>query len=335
MLRRLLAWWQCPSFAIDALPADHFDPQALTRALARDMLADRRAARRAGLLKPFAYASILLLPAMIFGWPSPSFDALPAPSEDVVGVVELDGEMADGKRASADRVIPALRKAFESNHVRAVLVSIDSPGGGPLEAERIYSAIDSWRTTHPKPVACVINNIGASAAYMVALHCDQIYAGKYSLVGSVGAVLTGWDFHRALERVDVGQRVYASGNLKAMLNPYLPMSVEAETKARDLVAKMGRQFRDELEAQRKGKLAKDVDFGSGELWGGVEAQQLGLIDEVATLDQVVKDRWPGLKVHVFGPGGSAGFPVFGGAIAESMRELAAVLLGGLQSTTLR
>jgi protease IV len=334
MLRQLLDWWRRPSFSIDDLPLGQVDPQVFTRALARDMLADRRATRRAGLLKPFVYGIVVLLPAVFLGWPSGTFDR-PGPTEDVVGLVELDGEMADGKKASADRVIPALRKAFESSKVRAVLVSIDSPGGSPLEAERIYSAIESWRQSHPKPVACVINNIGASAAYMVALHCDQIYAGKYSLVGSVGAVLSGWDFHRALERVDVGQRVYASGNLKGMLNPYLAMSPEAEIKARDLVSKMGQQFRHELETQRSAKLAKGVDFGSGELWGGIEALQLGLIDEVATLDQVAKQRWPDLKVHGFGPAAPTGLPMLGASVMEALRELSLLAPGAAHGMSVR
>ena len=324
MLRQLLRRGRRPSFCIDELPPDRFDSQSFTRALARDMLCDRRAARRAALLKPIIYGGVVLTPALILGWPGGPVDP-PGPTEEVVGMIELEGEMADGKRASAERVVPALRKAFESSKVRAVVISIDSPGGSPLEAERVYTAIEGWRQSHPKPVACVINNIGASAAYLVALHCDQIYAGKYSLVGSIGAVLSGWDFHRALERAAVGQRVYASGNLKAMLNPYLPMSPEAETKARDLVSKMGQQFRHELESQRRVKLAKGVDFGSGELWGGIEAKQLGLIDDLATLDQVLRERWPELKVHRFGPPASAGLPFLNAFVQEPLRALGLLL----------
>ncbi|MGM9489635.1 S49 family peptidase [Ideonella sp. YS5] len=335
MLQRLFARWRRPAFAIDELEPAQLDSQNLTRALARDMLADRRAERRARLAKPLIYAVMILGPVLILRWlPSP-FDARPGPSSEAVGVVELAGEMADGKQASAERVIPALRRAFENERVKAVVLSIDSPGGAPLEAERIYTAIDSWRASHPKPVIAVINNVGASAAYMVALHCDEIYAGKYSLVGSIGAVLSGWDFHKALERVDVGQRVYASGNLKAMLNPYLPMSPEADHKAKDLVTKMGRQFVDELEAERKGKLATGVDFGSGEIWGGLEAHKLGLIDGVSTLDQVVKSRWPDLKMHGFGPGNANGLPLIGSSVVDALREVGFIGPSGAQAVALR
>ena len=335
MLQRVRAWWRRPAFSMDELSPQQVDSQNLTRALARDMLADRQAERRARLAKPLLYAFMFIFPVLVLRWlPSP-FDMRPAPSKDSVGVIDLTGEMADGKQASADRVIPALRRAFESDHVKAVVLSIDSPGGAPLEAERIYTAIDSWRASHPKPVIAVINNLGASAAYMVALHCDEIYAGKYSLVGSIGAVLSGWDFHKALERVDVGQRVYASGNLKAMLNPYLPMSPEAEFKAKDLVTKMGNQFRDELETQRKGKLKSGVDFGSGEIWGGMEAHNLGLVDGVSTVDQVVKSRWPELKIHSFGPGTAGGLPLMGATLIDVARALGFIAPAGSEAVRLR
>lgn len=65
---------------------------------------------------------------------------------------------------------------------------------------------------------------------MLALHADKIVAGRYSLVGSIGAVVTGWDFHKLAEKSDVNQRIYASGVHKNMLNPFVAMSKESEVK---------------------------------------------------------------------------------------------------------
>jgi protease IV len=222
------------------------------------------------------------------------------PSANVVGVVRIEGEIARGTLASADRVIPVLRSAFEAAKVRAVVLAIDSPGGAPVEAERIYRAIEAFRQAHPKPVLAVIQNIGASAAYMIALHTDRIYAARYSMVGSVGAVLSSWDFSRALERVHVSQRVYASGELKAMLNPFLPATPAAERKAKELVRGMGESFRSEVAASRGKRLLKDVDYATGEVWSGTEAMKIGLVDEIGTLDEVVAQRY-GLRTHDLGP----------------------------------
>ena len=320
MFKRLFACFRQPPFAVDQHITGGSDPNAFSAAALRDLLLDRRSERRSKLIRGLLVFCLPVL--LIIGINAYNMGfRLWHPSASV-GVVGLVGEMAEGNIGSADKVIPGLRKAFEDPAVKAIVLSIDSPGGAPLEAERIYSAIESLRKAHPKPIVAVVNNVGASAAYMVALHCDAIYAGKYSLVGSVGAVLAGWDFHKALERVDVGQRVYASGNLKAMLNPYLAMSPEADRKAQDLVTRMGQQFRDELVTQRKGKLVptEGVNFASGEIWGGVEAKQLGLIDEVSTLDEVVRKRWPDLPIEAYGPSSSHGVPIFGASIAEWVRD---------------
>lgn len=291
---------------LQQLPDGSLDPSRVFQASLIDLLLDRRAERRTRLLRAALYVFMFTAPAFMYA----AFYAWSAgmrfgPSTEVVGLVRLDGEMVDGSLASASQVIPALRKAFESSRVKAVVLSIDSPGGAPLEAERIYTAIETLRKQHPKPVVAVINNLGASAAYMVALHADRIYAGKYSLVGSIGAVLSGWDAHQALGRLGIAQRVYASGELKAMMNPYVAMTPEGERKARELVSEIGLAFKADLELQRKGKLAPGVDFASGGVWGGVEAHRLGLVDEVSTIDLLVATAWPGLAVHDFGPRPSA------------------------------
>ena len=242
------------------------------------------------LLGTIAYV-IFFTSAMGFQW---------GPFGSVVGVVRIDGEISSQSVASAKHVIPILEKAFANPSVKAVVLSIDSPGGAPAESERIYTAIESLKRKYQKPVVAVINNMGASAAYMIAIHADKIYAGKYSLVGSIGAIITAWDLHKAIERVDVAQHVYASGQLKALLNPFAPVSQEADAKAKLLVAQVGAAFLDEVRRARSATLKATVDYGSGEIWGGQEAKDIGLVDGISTLDEVVATTW-GLKTYDFGP----------------------------------
>lgn len=222
------------------------------------------------------------------------------PFTDVVGVVRIEGQIAAGTTASADKVIPALEKAFSRSNVKAIVLAIDSPGGAPVEAERIHNVIVSLKAKYNKPVIAVISNLGASAAYLVALRADKIVAGKYSLVGSIGAIMTPWDLHRAIDRLDVSQRVYASGKFKAFLNPFTPVSPEVDAKASILVNQMGQTFVDDLKAARGASLKAGIDYGSGEVWGGIEAKELGLVDAIGTVDDVVASTW-GLKTYTFGP----------------------------------
>ena len=314
---------------LEDLPTGPLDQSLVMRAALSSLLSDRRAERRSRTLRAVLYFLMFAVPACLYiGFYAWSAGLRLGPSGDVVAVVRLQGEIADGEKASADRVIPALRKAFTQERVKAIVLAIDSPGGAPLEAERIYTTLVALKAAHPKPVVATINNVGASAAYMVAIHTDRVYAGNYSLVGSVGVVLSGWDAHIALNRLGVSQRVYASGDLKATMNPYIPMSPEAERQARELVNTMGQVFKTDVAARRKGKLLPEADFGSGAVWGGAEALRIGLIDEVATIDQVMRERWPELEALELGPRGGA---VFGVAAAEWLSELLASAVQRLQT----
>lgn len=272
----------------------------VTDDLLRDVLQERRSERRWKLAKRTMLVSAAILFFMLYvfsvakqlGWAR-------LPNSETTAVIHIDGEISAGASASAEKVVPLLKTAFEADNVKAIILSIDSPGGAPVESERIYQAIKAFRAKNPKPVVSVINNIGASAAYMVALHTDKIYAANYSLVGSVGAVIAGWDFHKALEKLDVRQRVYASGNLKSMLNPFAPMTPEADRKAQEMVMKMGQRFKEEVAAARGKKLIQGIDYTTGEVWDGAEAMKIGLVDEIGTLDTVAM-QWDS-KVHDMGP----------------------------------
>jgi protease-4 len=314
---------------LEDLPTGPLDQSLVMRAALSSLLADRRAERRSRTLRALLYLLMFAVPALLYiGFYAWSAGLRLTPSGDVVAIVRLQGEIAEGAAASADRVIPALRKAFTQARVKAVVLAIDSPGGAPLEAERIYTALDALKAAHPKPVVAAINNVGASAAYMVAIHADRVYAGNYSLVGSVGVVLSGWDAHIALNRLGVSQRVYASGDLKSTMNPYIPMSPEAERQARELVSTMGQVFKTDVAARRKGKLLPEADFGSGAVWGGAEALRIGLIDEVATIDQVIRVRWPELEPMELGSR-SGGLP-FAAAVADWIGSVVAASVARVQ-----
>ena len=267
----------------------------------RELIKERRSERRWKILfqlllfgGPVLFGVAYLLffsSAMGFQW---------GPFGSVVGVVHIDGAITPTGAASAKRIVPAIEKAFTYPNVKAVVLSIDSPGGAAVEAERIYRAIENLKKKHDKPVIAIINNVGASAAYMIAMHTDRVYAARYSLVGSIGTMIDGWDLHKAMERLDVAQRVYASGKLKSMLSPFLPMSKEAEDKARQLVNQGGAIFVADLKATRGNLLKPSIEYGSGEIWAGEEAKAIGLVDEIATLDEVIATTW-GIKSYDFGP----------------------------------
>jgi protease-4 len=285
----------------------------MAEALIADLLRERRLERRWKWVTRtlFIGGSLALSLLYFFLW-APQFGWRVGPIGDVVGVVRIDGEITQASRASAERVVPALQRAFESPRVKAIVLAIDSPGGSPGEAERIYRAMDSLRAEHGKPVVAVVSNVGASAAYLIALHADKIYAGRYSLVGSIGAVLASWDLHRAAERLQVSQRLYASGSLKTMLSPFQPTTPEADSKARTLIYDLGQTFVTEARRLRGKRLSEGTDIASGEVWLGSDAHTLGLIDGIGTLEEVIRNDWH-LNWYDFGPSRNGGLLLVEGA----------------------
>lgn len=97
------------------------------------------------------------------------------------------------------------------------------------------------------------------------------------------------------------------------------MSPEAERKAQELVSSVAQTFKAEVVARRAGKLAAGAELATGEVWGGPEAVRLGLVDELATIDQVMQTRWPGVQTYDLGPR-SAGLP-FSSAASEWFGQL--------------
>ncbi len=259
---------------------------------------ERRRERR---ISFFLKAAFVFLP-MLFGLGMYLHTAgyRPGPVTEVIGIVRVEGEISSDSKASADKVVPALERAFKSDRVTKVVIAIDSPGGTPGDSERIAAAIDLFKKRYNKPTIAVIQGVGASAAYLVAMHADEVVAGRYSLVGSIGAIMAPWQLDKAMSRLDVSQKVYASGKLKAFLNPFTPVTKEVDEKAHSLVNGIGKTFVNELAERRGKRLAAGVDFSTGEVWTGQEAKALGLVDRVATLEDIV-EQGDHLDTHDFGP----------------------------------
>lgn len=255
------------------------------------------------------------------------------PSDDAVAVVPISGVIAQNTMASADSVITVLDKMFKSDKVRGIVLLIDSGGGSPTEAERITRFIDREQERTGKRVVAVCASMCASAAYMIAIHTDRVYAGVYSWTGSIGAIMKGWDAHKLLEKFDIDQRVFASGDLKDLMNPYVEMTPAMTEKLTRLVNQSGKTFADEVTAVRGSALTTDQDLFTGEVWTGEESLALGLVDELGTLESVVEREFDGLPSRVYRPK-ERGNTLFDKVLGNIGRGMAEVLIEESQSVQL-
>ena len=148
----------------DFLPKDQELKTAMADALLADILRERQSEQswrkvRRSIFVGIAATSFFMY--VFFYATALGYKVLPR--THTVAVVRVHGEIGADSQASAAKIIPVLKRAFELPSVQAIILSIDSPGGQPVEAERIYRAIAEMRKENPKPVVAAINNMGASA----------------------------------------------------------------------------------------------------------------------------------------------------------------------------
>ncbi len=256
--------------------------------LATEALAEQRRARRWGIFFKLLGLGYLFL--LLFLFNGEQFDWSEDVGEKHTALVEVEGIIAADSPASADNVITGLRRAFKDDNAAGVILRINSPGGSPVQAGYINDEIARLREKYPeKPLYAVVTDLCASGGYYIAAAADKIYVDKASMVGSIGAVIGGFGFVEAMDKLGVERRLLTSGEHKALLDPFSPEDTEAVNHMRELVARIHQQFIDVVKQGRGDRLKEHPDLFSGLVWTGEEAIELGLADELGSSSQVARD----------------------------------------------
>ncbi|GGC64538.1 serine protease [Hoyosella rhizosphaerae] len=225
----------------------------------------------------------------------------------VVAAVRIQGMIAPhgggiGRHVvTAESVDEQLVRAFTTDHVKAVALVINSPGGSPMQSEAIASRVRGLATKHKVPVLAFCEDVTASGGYWVACAADEIYAAATSMVGSIGVISSGFGFVDLMNRVGVERRVYTSGTEKARLDPFLPEQSEDVEWLSGLQSSMHELFRDWVTERRGAKLDTTNDLFNGDVWLGAQAHKLGLVDGVGGVRTVIDERFPGAEIEFVTP----------------------------------
>lgn len=212
-----------------------------------------------------------------------------APSTPHTAVVEIKGEIASGGEASAELIVAALRGAFEDEGAQAVVLLINSPGGSPVQAGMINDELLRLKAIHKKPVYAVVEESCASAAYYIAVAADQIFVDKASIVGSIGVLMDGFGFTGLMEKLGVERRLMTAGANKGFLDPFSPQTETQRLYAQAMLDQIHQQFIDVVKAGRGDRLKESSETFSGLFWSGQKAIELGLADQLGTLDFVARE----------------------------------------------
>ena len=248
---------------------------------------EQRRARRWGIffkLLGFGYLTLLLL--SLAGW-------LDDGNLSMVGrhtaLVELSGTLASNA-VNADDIITGLQDAFDDKDTAGVILRINSPGGSPVQAGRIYDEMMRLRRKHPHvPLYVVVDDICASGGYYVASAAERIYVDKASLVGSIGVIMDGFGFTGSMQKLGVDRRLLISGANKAFLDPFSPANPRQQAYAQSMLDEIHQQFIHAVREGRGARLKETPDMFSGLIWTGAQSVQLGLADGFGSVDSVARD----------------------------------------------
>ena len=185
-----------------------------------------------------------------------------------------------------------LERAFARKGIAAVAITINSPGGSPVQSALIHTRIRQLAEEHKVPVLVFCEDVAASGGYWLACAGDEIYADESSVVGSIGVISAGFGFVEAIAKLGVERRVYTSGESKSMLDPFKPEKPEDVSHLLGLQADVHAAFK-ALVKQRRGAKLKggDAELFSGAFWSGRQALERGLIDGLGHLNTVLKRKF--------------------------------------------
>ncbi|MER7077572.1 signal peptide peptidase SppA [Saccharopolyspora kobensis] len=223
----------------------------------------------------------------------------------VVAVVKLHGVITSTPSPMSRPTIStqtaesALTRAFGHDRLAGVVLAVNSPGGAPTQSALVADRIRELAAEKDVPVLAYCEDVAASGGYWLACAADEIYAHPTSIVGSVGVVSASFGLTGLIEKLGVERRVYTAGEHKVRLDPFRPEKEEDVQWLRGLQGELHEQFRDWVRKRRGSKLqSSDDDLFSGEVWTGAKAAELGLVDGVGSLREIVKEKFPDAHLHI-------------------------------------
>lgn len=204
-------------------------------------------------------------------------------------LIEIKGPIASDTESSAQAIVAALRVAFEDPAAKGIVLLINSPGGSPVQAGIVADEIHRLRALHDKPIHAVVEEVAASAAYYIASATQNIYVDRASIVGSIGVLMNGFGFTELMDKLGIERRLMTAGENKGFMDPFSPTSEDQQRHAQMLLDDIHQQFIDMVRKGRGDRLQETPDVFSGLVWSGQRALEMGLADQLASLDQVARD----------------------------------------------
>jgi len=201
-----------------------------------------------------------------------------------IGVVDLEGVIISPKI-----VVDQLKKFADDDSIKAIILHVNSPGGGVAASEEIYREVKRIRDDKKKRIVASIESVGASGAYYVSSATNKIYADKGSIVGSIGVIAEWVNYGNLLHWAKLKDVTMKAGEFKDTGSPTRDMTPAEKEYLQSLIDNMHGQFIQAVADGRKTKFDDIKAIANGKVWTGEQALSMKLIDQVADFQAAVDD----------------------------------------------
>jgi len=201
-----------------------------------------------------------------------------------IGVVDLEGIILTPKDT-----VEQLRKFADDDSVKAIVLHVNSPGGGAAASEEIYREVLRIRDKKKKRIVASIETVGASGAYYVSSAASKIFADNASIVGSIGVIAQWYNYEELIKWAKLKAITLKTGEFKDTGSPTRPMTPEDRAYLQNLIDQMQTQF---IHSVAVGRHMKDDEvraLANGKVWTGEEAKPMKLVDEIGDFRAAVED----------------------------------------------
>jgi signal peptide peptidase SppA len=211
-----------------------------------------------------------------------------------------------------------LEKAFSLAKTPSVAVTVNSPGGSPVQSSLIFRRIRQLAEEKKKTVYTFCEDVAASGGYYLAAAGDEIYADASSIVGSIGVISASFGFTKAIERLGIERRVHTSGAAKGILDPFQPERPDDVERLKAIQRDVHDVFIGIVKERRAGRLkGLDGELFSGAFWSAPKALELGLIDGISDVRTRMRElHGPKVKLR--------SVPLYAGGLFGRLRRLPSI-----------
>jgi protease-4 len=237
-----------------------------------------------------------------------------------IAVIRVEGMITEkaidqAGNSMVDVIQAQLNRAKKDNHVKAVLLKVDSPGGEVLAADEIKKAVAKFQSDEPgkpgKPVVCSMGSLAASGGYYVSAPSRWIVANPLTITGSIGVIMPGWNYRGLMDKVGIAPMTYKSGKYKDMLSGERSTNeipAEERVMVQEFVDETYQQFKGVVadgrkaahdKNQKEGRMLANnwTNYADGRVFSGQKALDYGFVDELGDFQDAVKTTKKIANIH--------------------------------------